>query len=112
MEFVQPLHINYIHCDNILFSEETEMKKFVPPKPQEEEDDFVRDQSGIPYLLFKRVGSIGIEKSATIGETIRICTGKGLSTNPNSTHESYRGRTSCETFMMLNLGNGLFITIS
>ena len=82
------------------------MRKFTPPPPTNEDDEpaFIHDRTGIPYLYFKRVGCIGVERSAVIGETVRICTGKGLSTSESAVHESYRGRTSSETFIMLNLG--------
>ena len=88
-----------------IFSENTEIRKYTPPPTNEDdEDNFVRDRTGIPYLYFNNTGNIGVEKAAIIGETMRICTGKGLTTSPEATHESYRGRTSSETFMMLNLG--------
>ena len=90
---------------NILeMAEQTELKrKAVEPK-EEEDEFFIRDNSGTPYLYFKRTGSVGIENAAGLGMTLKFISGKGHGTSTSSTRETYRGRTSSELFIQMNLG--------
>ena len=78
------------------------MRKYTPPV--EEDEDTMKKPKQIQYLFFNRTGTIGVERVAKIGETLRICTGKGKGTAITATRESYRGRTSAESWIMINLG--------